>query len=275
MRVTLPLPDTLAPLLAHWRERPQRTWSVVVTVFGDAIVPRGGSVWLATLTELFAAMAVDAGAVRTAMFRLVADGWTVRSRAGRNSAYALTERGLAETAAAAGRIYATAPPAWDGRFRLVLQPDDREAMVRQGFGQALPGLWVAPNRAAPPGEAMTLEATASPADARRLAEQAWPLARLAQSFTRFTQAFAALPGWADATPLDAMVARTLLVHEYRRVVLHAPALPADILPPHWPGHAARVLCAEAYAALLPASEAWLTEHDLPAAGNALAARFRY
>ena len=122
---------------------------------------------------------------------------------------------------------------------------------------------------------MTLQATASAGDARRLADQAWPLARLAASFTRFTEAFAALPGWSDPAPLEAMVARTLLVHEYRRVVLHAPALPADLLPPQWPGTAARALCADAYRRLLPASEAWLTEHGLPACDAGLAGRFRY
>ena len=104
----------LAPLLAHWRERPQRTWSVVVTVLGDAVVPRGGSVWLATLLALFDAMGIDAGAVRTAMSRLVADGWTERRRVGRNSAYSLAERGRATFAAATARIYAAEPPPWDG-----------------------------------------------------------------------------------------------------------------------------------------------------------------
>lgn len=262
----------LTKLLAHWRERPQRTWSVVVTVFGDAIVPRGGSVWLGTLVELFAAMGVDAGAVRTAMSRLVADGWTERSRVGRNSAYRLTEKGRVTFTSAADRIYAAAPPAWDGRFCLVLQPANRAVLESAGFGQALPGVWVAAGARAV-DEAITLEATADPSAARALAAQAWPLDRLAGSFTRFISTFGDLPG-ARPDPLQAMVARTLLIHDYRRIVLHAPALPADILPPDWPGTAARRLCANAYAALLPASEAWLTAHDMPAVGPELHRRFR-
>ncbi len=262
----------LAPLLDHWRERPQRTWSVVVTAFGDAIGPRGGSVQLATLVELFAAMGVDAGAVRTAMHRLVADGWTERRRTGRTSAYALTQRGIATSTEAAERIYAAGPPAWDGRFHLVLQPQDRAGLQRAGFGQASPGLWVAPGPA-PAAERLTLAATASPEAARLLGAQAWPLEPLGQSYMRFIEAFAALPGWHDVAPLDAMVARTLLIHEYRRLVLQAPALPAEILPANWPGATARALCAQAYRALLPASEAWLDRHGLPPAGPALATRF--
>ena len=262
----------LTPLLAHWRERPQRTWSVVVTVLGDAVVPRGGSVWLGTLLELFGAIGIDAGAVRTAMSRLVADGWTERRRVGRNSAYSLAERGRVTFAAAAERIYAGAPPNWDGRFRLVLHPQDRASLEAAGFGQPVPGLFVLPGPAPAPAEPITLDAAVPLSAARLLAAQAWPLERLASSFTRFTAAFAALPGWTDPDPLSAVVARTLLIHEYRRIVLHAPALPSAIVPPDWPAEAARQLCAACYAALLPASEAWLDAQGLPGAVG-LDARF--
>ncbi len=254
----------LPPMLAHWRERPQRTWSVVITVFGDAIVPRGGSVWLGTLLELFGAMGIDGGAVRTAMSRLVADGWTERRRVGRNSAYRLAEKGRDTFAAAAEIIYARQPPDWDGRFRLVLHPADRAGLERQGYGQASPGLWIAPGPIPAPAEPITLDAAVDSAAARQLAVRAWPLDRLAASFTRFNAAFAPLPGWRDGSPLDAMVARTLLIHEYRRIVLHAPNLPSAILPPDWPGAAARALCHAAYGAVYPASERWLDGQDLAA-----------
>jgi phenylacetic acid degradation operon negative regulatory protein len=264
----------LSPILAHWRERPQRTWSVVITVFGDAIVPRGGSVWLGTLLDLFSPMGIDAGAVRTALSRLVADGWTERTRVGRNSQYQLAEKGQATFAAAANRIYAGSAPAWDGHFRLVLDPQDRPALDAMGYGQATPGLWIAPISAATPSDPITMTATIEIEAARQLAAKAWPLDRLGSSFARFIEAFAALPDWQDPAPLDAMIARTLLIHEYRRIVLHAPALPAEILPPGWPGITAQTLCAAAYTAILPASEAWLTAQNLPAAQDTLAQRFR-
>ena len=264
----------LAPLLAHWRERPQRTWSVVITVFGDAIAPRGGSVWLATLLELFGSMGIDAGAVRTAMSRLVMDGWTERRRVGRNSSYRLAEKGRITFAAAARLIYAGSPPEWDGRLQLVLNPTDRAALATQGWGQATPGLWITPGPASVPAEPITLNATIDPVAARLLAAQAWPLDRLAASFTRFNAAFAAMPAWHDASPLEGMVARTLLIHEYRRIVLHGPNLPAAILPPDWPGAEARTLCRAAYAAVLPAAEHWLDGQDLPPPGAELEQRFK-
>ena len=43
-----------------------RVWSVIITFFGGAIVPRGGSVSARTVRELLQRMGIEAGAVRTA-----------------------------------------------------------------------------------------------------------------------------------------------------------------------------------------------------------------
>src|SRR5260221_651177 len=60
----------LARIIEQLKREPSRTGSIVITVFGDAIVPRGGSVWLGTLLEFFKALDIDSGVVRTAMSRL-------------------------------------------------------------------------------------------------------------------------------------------------------------------------------------------------------------
>ena len=39
----------LARIIEQLKREPSRTGSIAITVFGDAIVPRGGSVWLGTL----------------------------------------------------------------------------------------------------------------------------------------------------------------------------------------------------------------------------------
>ena len=62
----------LAPILAHLNAGPSRTWSVIITLFGDAIVPRGGAIWLGTLLAIFRALDIGDGVVRTAMSRLTA-----------------------------------------------------------------------------------------------------------------------------------------------------------------------------------------------------------
>ena len=87
------MPPPLARIIQQLKREPSRTGSIVITMFGDAIVPRGGSVWLGTLLEFFAQLDVDASVVRTAMSRLTADGWFERNKVGRNSFYRLVQGG--------------------------------------------------------------------------------------------------------------------------------------------------------------------------------------
>jgi phenylacetic acid degradation operon negative regulatory protein len=58
-------------------------WSMIVTFMGDAIGPRGGVVSAAALQGLMQHLGIGAGAVRTAVSRLSAEGWIERSREGR------------------------------------------------------------------------------------------------------------------------------------------------------------------------------------------------
>src|SRR5690606_23214363 len=51
-----------------------RVWSLVITIFGDMIVPRGGRVALSVLQEITGRLGVEAGPVRTAMSRPGASG---------------------------------------------------------------------------------------------------------------------------------------------------------------------------------------------------------
>src|SRR5260221_12339463 len=83
----------LGQVLDHLRREPSRTWSIIITVYGDAIVPRGGCVWLGTLLAFFKALGIADGVLRTAMSRLASDGWLERRRVGRNSFYRLAEKG--------------------------------------------------------------------------------------------------------------------------------------------------------------------------------------
>src|SRR6201990_2038897 len=85
-------PHPLARIIDQLKREPSRTGSIVITLFGDAIVPRGGSVWLGTLLEFFKAIDIDSSVVRTAMSRLAAEAWFEREKIGRNSFYRLVKR---------------------------------------------------------------------------------------------------------------------------------------------------------------------------------------
>jgi len=51
-----------------------------------------------------------------------------------------------------------------------------------------------------------------------------------------------------------------LIHEYRRVLLRDPNLPAEFLPAAWPGLQGRALCQTLYRDLLASSERFLMSH---------------
>src|SRR3984893_18418867 len=282
----------LARIIEQLKREPSRTGSIVITLFGDAIVPRGGSVWLGTLLAFFETIDIDAGVVRTAMSRLAHDRWLDRHKVGRNSYYRLVKKGQQTFDAATRHIYDPPPSDWTGRFELLLisgsedRDASREALKNAGFGSPLPGVWVAPSGAPIPEEAagaIRLEGSAEDDRGRRLPRESWPLDRTADAYLKFMKPFEPLRGWIGRrerlSDSDAFTARILLIHHYRRGVLRAPLLPTALLPADWPGRAARQLCGEIYRGLLPASEQWLDRNavsengPLPPPGGELSRRF--
>src|ERR1700730_17501190 len=282
----------LARIIEQLKREPSRTGSIVITLFGDAIVPRGGSVWLGTLLEFFTTLQIDGGVVRPAMSRLGGDGWLERDKIGRNSFYRLAQKGRLTFDAAVTHVYDPKAADWTGRFELLLITDSanrdasREALKEAGFGSPLPGVWVAPSGVPVPAQArgaIRLEVSAEDDNGRRLLSESWPLHRTADAYLKFMKTFEPLRGWIDRrerlSDVDAFTARILLIHHYRRVVLRDPLLPGALLPADWPGRAARKLCGEIYRELLPKSEQWLDRHaisengPLPPPGGELSRRF--
>src|ERR1700682_2336433 len=242
----------LARIVEQLKREPSRTGSIVVTVFGDAIVPRGGSVWLGTLLEFFGALDIDSGVVRTAMSRLATDGWLERNKIGRNSFYRLAKKGRQTFAAATRHIYDPPPSDWTGRFELLLigngedRGASRDALKNAGFGSPLPGVCVAPSGVPVPEEAsraIRLEVSAEDDSGRRLLSESWPLQRTADAYLKFMKTFEPLRGWIGRreklSDADAFTARVLLIHHYRRVVLRDPLLPTSLLAAGGPGGGGR------------------------------------
>ena len=280
----------LAAVLSRFAQRrPLRAGSLIVTVFGDAIAPRGGSLWLGSLLEIMELFGIEGGLVRTALSRLVQENWFERSRSGKNSFYRLSAEGAAKFAEATQRIYHAPHAAWEGSFQMALlvagdpkqRTETRDALASAGFGQAAPTLMLRPSSedtvAGPAlgrgGEEiiwLTSRLQGDGAAARRLAAGAWKLDELEGAYTRFITAFAPLASpkrnghaWGDD---QAFRLRIMLVHEYRRIILRDPLLPRDLLPARWPGLEARDLCRTLYRQAAPASERWLDAHASSQAG---------
>lgn len=281
-------PPWLHARLRALHDGPHRTGSLIITLFGDAVVPRGGELALASLLAITGAMGIGEGVVRTALSRLAAEGWLERRRLGRHAFYRLAASAQSAFAEASRRIYG--PPREDGNGQLtlvLLSPEAereraRAALEAAGFVALGPGLFVAPiDRPLPelPG-LIRIQAVPYPGDGPRLSALAWPLGAIAARYRQFCASWA--PALADARPIEplaALVARTLLIHDYRRILLKDPLLPPALLPPDWPQPEARALCARLWRRLLPPSEAWLdamarnAEGRLPPPGPELTARF--
>jgi phenylacetic acid degradation operon negative regulatory protein len=259
-------------LLDRYHERtPIRAGSLIVSVFGDAVAPRGGVLSLGSLHEIMRAFRISDTLVRTALSRLVSDGWFERWKVGRNSYYQLTARGREAFAQATLRIYAEPPSGWEGSFDLVLVENvqDRSALRSElsevGYGTLGPDLLIAATASVHEGPFLRL--SAAPADlptARRLVERAWPLTQIEGRYERFIAAYSgtlvALEQGMAFSDLEALLVRILMIHDYRRAVLKDPLLPPQLLPQPWAGTAARDLCGRIYRTLAPASERWIETH---------------
>ncbi|WP_282605258.1 PaaX family transcriptional regulator C-terminal domain-containing protein [Pelagibius sp. Alg239-R121] len=281
----------------HARER-LRVWSIVITVYGDAIVPRGGVLWLGALQELLARLRIEPGALRAAMSRLASDGWLTRDKRGRRSYYALSNAGRLSFALATQRIYAAGPIEWDGAWTICVAPEEageardarRKALRELGFGTLGPTVFCRPETEAAP-DAMDYLAGAVVFSAKApvseylppLTSAAWPLKETGEAYKEIVAAFSpllsCLQDGAKLDPLNAIAARTLLIHDFRRAALKDPLLPSILLPSDWPGTEARDLAADLYRRLVPGSEAWLDTCDdaadgaMPIASNAFHGRF--
>jgi phenylacetic acid degradation operon negative regulatory protein len=279
---TAELASASGAVLARFRrQRPLRAGSLLITIFGDAIAPRGGAATLSSLIRLAAPFGVNERLVRTTVARLAQDGWLANRRDGRLSEYRLSPAGRRRFSEATRRIYATNPETWSGTWTLVLLPPAgtaRDALRRHlqwlGFGQLEPGMFahatLSPDDArrlcaeVRGGASATVLAAAGD-DAgvdRRIAGQGWDLRELAGRYRRFVRDFEPLrPALAAAGRVDpelAFVVRTLLVHEFRKVHLRDPLLPESLLPGAWIGIAAYDLCRELYAGVFQPAERHLS-----------------
>lgn len=256
-------------------ETPLRVWSLIVTIFGDAVMNRGTiaapePIWIAELMALLDLLGIEAGIARTNLSRLVANGTLERDKAGRNTFYRLSPASRADFAEASKRIYAQTPAKPTGLFQLVtIDRCDNRAVARErleslGFRFLASTVALRPEHAGkdepamPPG-AIFARAACSPA-VTEAARDIWQIDDLNAGYQRFDAAFGRLCAGPAPEPAEAMALRTIAVHLYRRLVLRDPLLPAGALPTDWAGARARALFAALNERLYPASEHWLEAH---------------
>ena len=244
--------------------------SALFDLYGDHLRTRGRQAPIAALVSLLASLDIAAPAVRTAVSRMVRQGWLAPVRLPRGRGYALTGKAVRRLDEAGRRIYRDEPTGWDGRWHLLVvqRVSDRALRERLRAGLTYLGYapldqttWISPHPSAEldallDGEGVCAERFVSTyeGDLRGLVTRAWDLDALARAYERWiAEAEGLLAAHPEPADEQAFAVRSRLVHEWRKFLFRDPGLPEKLLPGDWPGvRAARFFDAEA-ARLLPAA----------------------
>jgi phenylacetic acid degradation operon negative regulatory protein len=273
-------------LVATFRARPTlRAGSLIITVFGDAIAPRGGTVWIGSLIHALADFGVNERLVRTSVFRLTRDDWLEVEQVGRRSYYSLSDQGAEKFEQATVRIYGDPRQTWSGDWCLVLLTGldvAQKETVRKELGWLGFGAISTNVLAHPTPDLAEMEATLKRSgidrqlvvmqgrtlgekqdDAMRaLVHKSWNLDEIDRRYKSFVAQFRpVLKAASQGRKLDQRIAfqlRTLLIQEYRRILLRDPLLPADMLPAAWHGTEAYQLCRELYGLVFEAADQYIS-----------------
>ena len=242
--------------------------SALFDLYGDHLRARGARAPVAALVRLLAPLGVHPPAVRTAVSRMVRQGWLEPVRLDGQPGYSLTSRARRRLDDAAARIYRTAPdgtPAgsgiegsegpgdWDrhwhlGILREVPYARRREQLASQlaflGWAPLSDGAWVGLRNDAEVDQILGMEGIAAdrfraPVDsgAVEFARRVWRLDELGASYDAWLiEAKALVDGAGEQTgDQQAFAVRSNLVHEWRKFLFLDPGLPAELLPDDWAG----------------------------------------
>jgi len=271
------------------QRRPVRANSLLVTIFGDSICPHGGTVWLGSLIKLVDPLGINQRLVRTSVFRLTQEGLLRSEQIGRRSYYSLTSKGLRQFATASMRIYNNRKPGWDGRWRLVftslgnITQDERDKISQElrwlGFGRLAPGVFGHPTADLEPvrevvrdlkldnkvaimlATAQDDEDSATPSSA--LVKQCFELESMDAAYESFIDTYDPILNAARKLKKfesdQCFFLRTLLIHDFRRILLAEPGLPFELIPEQSVSHHAWTITQSLYHVVARPAEAHLIQ----------------
>ncbi len=238
-------------------------------VYGDHLRARGGRAQVAALIRLLGALDIAAPAVRTAVSRMVRQGWLQPVATPSGPGYQLTPRASRRLDEAAGRIYRTGPASWDGTWDLLVidrvadrarRERLRAALTFLGYATLKDSVWIA---ARPSVEVELLLATENvradrfcasyDADVAALVARVWDLAAIGRAYEQWVNDAADIVNTEPRDDQTAFAVRSRLVHEWRKFLFRDPGLPQPLLPDGWPGDTAREWFTEQSGRLLPAA----------------------
>lgn len=260
-----------------------RTQFLIFTLFGEFILPRGGSIWTSSLIRLLDQLGVGERAARLTLSRMSKKGWLSARKEGRRSQYSLTPRGWSLLVQGGQRIFEPPFKEWDGMWQIVVfsLPEKKRSLRHAfrarlpwfGFGQLAPNMWISPHNRKTDILALCGELNMQdhveifsgihmgPSEDQSLVRRCWDLSRLANQYKKFIATFEkdyhAFKNNGHLAPKtdDCFVSRFWLLHHFQGFPRIDPNLPAPLLPADWIGLKARQFFEE-YRGLLekPASQ---------------------
>jgi phenylacetic acid degradation operon negative regulatory protein len=213
-----------------------RTWSILVTIFGDLAQNPEDEISGALLSSLTQRIGIKPQAMRVALHRLRRDGWIVTEKFGRTSKHRLSEFGLNQSVVASPKIYARTVEKPDTWHILLANPEAQngdKTLLTHGYCSVLPGVFLGKGKG--PEDAKDFLVLAGDLSTIPVWLQS-SIADLAtiEEFSRLEQSLAfvnsTLQKGYTPTPVETAVIRTLIVHNWRRIVLRQPDLSLELLP---------------------------------------------
>ncbi|GLY03321.1 MULTISPECIES: PaaX family transcriptional regulator C-terminal domain-containing protein [Actinoplanes] len=247
--------------------------SALFDLYGDYLRARGSRAPVSALVRLLAPLDIAAPAVRTAVSRMVRQGWLHPLRLAAGPGYLLTPKAARRLDETSARVYRTGRSGWDGRFDMLLlhEPPGRpetDRLALLGYGPLSEQVWVSPRAS---DEIVTILGAASIGYERfsashsgssgpaELVDRAWDLTRLGESYARFADTVhpAVKAITLRSTDEEAYAARFRLVHAWRSILLDDPQLPPALLPARWPGVRAAAFFDKHATRLRPAADRYV------------------
>lgn len=263
-------------------QHPTRANSLIITVYGDFIAPHGGTVWLGSFIRLVDPLGLNERMVRTSVYRLSQEKWLVSEQLGRKSYYSLTTSGRRRFEHAYRRIYFTPPDIWTGEWQLVMIPASltgaqRDALRKElawaGYGALASGILAHPSadsdalldilqETGAHDKVVAMKAanisTLASRPLQELVHECWNLDALSAKYLAFIELFRpvlrTMRAASDLDPEQCFLVQTLLMHAFRRTLLHDPQLPSQLLPANWSGGVARQVCRDLYRITYPLAQ---------------------
>ncbi|MGW2373040.1 PaaX family transcriptional regulator [Kitasatospora sp. NPDC001683] len=257
-------------------ESTTRPSSLIHTVYGEFVRRLGGWISIADLIALMAELDVDGPAVRSAISRLKKAGTLLQERRA-GTGYRLSPAMGPVFDEGDRRIFHSLEPAElaDGWVLAVFSVPESERAHRHqlrsrlswlGFGNAAPGVWLAPARLLPDArrllERLGLSAYvhlflsaeyAGFAELRTAVASWWDLPAIEAQYAAFTDAWRPvseeLRGRDRIDPVEAFRDYVPMLTQWRRLPYLDPGLPEPLLPADWNAVPARAVFTEVHARL--------------------------